>query len=557
MMSWSWRGRTTAACGFALLLVGVGAAATPGAGDVDVGAEVRKFREVHMHFDNRALTARQRALLAKLAEATRLLDKLYWQQSDPEGLKLYRSLAMSKSATDVALRRLLRINGGRYNLIADNAPFAGAGPKPPGNALYPPDLTRAEIEAYVQKHPEQKAQLYDPFTVVRRHAQALVAVPYHVAYARWLTPTVTALREAADLAEDAAFARFLRLRADALLSDDYLASDLAWLELQHPQFDLIFAPYEIYRDGLLGVKTSYGAAVLIRNDAESRKVEAFQHFAPQIQDALPLPPEDRPSKHGHLSPMEVMETPLRGGDLRHGYQAVADNLPNDPRVHEQKGSKKLFFKNFMDARVDQVILPIARRLLDPGQASLATADGYLTTTLMHEISHELGPLFARTPGGRRGINEAIGPEYSGLEEAKADIVGLYGLAWLADRNAYPAEKLGECYVSHVAEILRAVRFGVADAHGRAEIMEFNYLSEQGAIRFNPQPGRYSMDAAAMRAAVSALARELLEQEASGDRERVHAWFGRYGEMPATLAGALATLDDVPVDVDPISDFPEI
>jgi hypothetical protein len=272
---------------------------------------------------------------------------------------------------------------------------------------------------------------------------------------------------------------------------------------------------------------------------------------------LPLPPEDRPSKQGHLSPMEVMETPLRGGDLRHGYQAVADNLPNDPRVHEQKGSKKLFFKNFMDARVEQVVLPIARRLLDPGQASLATADGYLTVTLMHEISHELGPLFARTPAGRRDIREAIGAEFGGLEEAKADIVGLYGVAWLADHSAYPAEKPGECYASHVADILRTVRFGVAEAHARADMMEFNYLSEHGAIRFNPQKGRYSIDAVAMRAAIAALARELLEQEASGDRARVHAWFARYGDMPPTLAGALAALGDVPVDVDPISDFPEI
>ncbi|MBS0374539.1 MAG: Zn-dependent hydrolase [Proteobacteria bacterium] len=526
-------------------------------GPVDVAAEVAKFREVHMRFDATALTPRQRAMVTKLAEATRLLDELYWEQADPVGLRLYRSLAASKTAADANLRRLVRIMGGRYDLIAEFAPFGGAGPKPPGNALYPPDLTREEIDGYLAHHPERRGAIFDPLTVVRRDGKELVAVPYHVAYARWLAPMAEALRAAAALSDDAAFARYLRLRADALLSDDYFASDIAWLELERPPVDLIFAPYETYFDGLLGVKASYGAAILIRDDVESRKVEAYQEFVPQIQDALPLPAEDRPSKHGHVSPMEVMDTPLRGGDLRHGYQAVADNLPNDPRVHEQKGSKKLFFKNFMDARVNEVILPLARRLLDPAQTLLATADGYLTTTVMHEIAHELGPLFSRTREGKRDIREAIGPEFSALEEAKADIVGLYGLAWLADHGHYPAAKLDECYVSEIAGIFRTVRFGVAEAHGRGEIMEFNYFSERGAVHLDAASGRYRVDTASMRGAVASLARELLEQEASGDRERVHRWFEKYGSMPAPLAAALAKTGDVPVDVDPSSDFPEL
>ena len=293
-------------------------------------------------------------------------------------------------------------------------------PSPPRRRLYPTDLTRAELDAYVAKHPGQKAALYDPYTVVRREGHALIAIPYHVAYQKWLEPMSKALREAADLSDDPAFAKFLRLRADALMTDDFFQSDLAWLDLRNPPVDVMFAPYETYLDDFLGVKASYGAAVLVRNDVESRKLDVFQKYVADIQDALPLDKPDRPSKKGLLSPMEVMDSPLRGGDLRHGYQAVADNLPNDPRVHEQKGSKKIFFKNYMDARVEYVILPIAKQLLKEDQAALASADGYLTDTLMHEISHGLGPAFARTAAGKTDIRAAIGPQVSGLEEAKAD-----------------------------------------------------------------------------------------------------------------------------------------
>lgn len=542
----------------ALSLVAVGALAAPAAPglDADLGPELAKFRPVKMPFDSSALTARQKALVDKLVDATRLLDEVFWQQADPAGLALYKSLAGSTRPHDQQLRRMLMINGGRYDLIREYAPFGGAGPRPPGGSVYPPDLTRAEFEAYVRKHPEQKAALYNPLTVIERKGDALLATPYHVAYRKWLEPMAKSLREAAALSDDAGFADFLRLRATALLDDDYFKSDIAWLGLVNPPIDIIFAPYESYLDSLLGVKGSYGASVLIRDEAESRKLDVFQKYVAEIQDALPLSAEDRPSKKGLQTPMEVMDAPLRGGDLRHGYQAVADNLPNDPRIHELKGTKKIFFKNFLDARVNYVILPIAKKLIREDQVSLATADGYLTSTLMHEISHGLGPAFARTPSGRRDIREAIGPELSGLEEAKATIVGLYGLKWLADHGEFPQAKLAECYVSEVAGIFRTVRFGVAEAHGRAEIMEFNFLAEQGAISYDNATGRYAIEMKVMPTAIAALAKELLEQEATGDRARVEAWFAKYGALPAQLASALGRVSDIPVDVDPVSDFVE-
>jgi hypothetical protein len=518
--------------------------------------QLAKFKPVRMPFDSAKLTSRERQMMAKLVEACQNLESVYWRQSDPEGLKLYHSLAGSRDPKNIALRRFVRINGSRFDLINNNVPFVGTAPWPPGRALFPSDLTHEEFDRYVAAHPDQKAALYDPWTVVRRNGALLEAIPYHVAYKQWVDPAAQALREAASFSDDPAFAKFLRMRADALQSDQYFDSDIAWVSLVNPKFDVIFAPYETYLDDFLGVKTSYGAAILVREEAESSKLDVFQKYVPDIQDSLPLAAEDRPSKRGLFSPMEVMDTPYRAGDLRHGYQAVADNLPNDPRIHEQKGSKKIFFKNFLDARVNYVILPIGRLLLRPADAALASAEGYLATTMMHEISHGLGPAFARTSAGRRDVRESIGPTFSGLEEAKADIVGLYGLKWLVDRGDLPKEKLNGYYASEVAGIFRTVRFGVAEAHGRAEIMEFNFFTERGAIAHDAATGRYTINFGRMPETVAALAKELLEQEATGDRARVEAWFAKYGTVPPQLAKALEAASSVPVDIDPISPFPE-
>ena len=523
----------------------------------DYTALLARYHTVQMSFDASTLTDREKQLVAKLAEATRLIDELFWEQSDPEGLALYRSLASSTNAGDQQLRQLLRYNGGRHDLIREHQPFAGAGPRPPGANLYPTDLTRAEFDAYVAKHPEQKAALYDPYTVVRRQGDALVAIPYHVAYAQWLAPIVQSLREAADLSDDAAFRKFLQLRADALMTDDYFQSDLAWLDMVKPRVDVILAPYETYLDDFLGVKTSYGAAVLVRNEPESRTLEAFQKYVPDVQNALPLAAADRPSKKGLATPMEVMETPLRGGDLRHGYQAVADNLPNDARVHEQKGTKKIFFRNFMAARTQNVVLPIAQRLLREDQVKHATAEGYLTFVMMHEVSHGNGPAFARTPAGRRDIREAIGPRASTLEESKADAVSLFAVQWLADHGLFPKDKLPDVYGSRVADLLRTVRFGVAEAHGQGDIMQFNYYVENDALRYDTATGRYAVDFDRLPTVNAGLVKELLEQEATGDRARAEAWFTRYGTMSAELKAALERITDVPVDIDPVSEFAEL
>lgn len=517
------------------------------AADPYVQSQLKKWKPVHMRYDSSRLSERERKMVDQLVEAARAMEDIYWQQSDPEALKLYRS------TTDADLKRFLFINGSRYDLINENKPFAGAKAAPPGRNLYPEGLTRAQVEDYVKKDPKLKDGIYGNYTVVRSKGNDLTAIPYSVEYRSSLDRGAAALRAAAKLSDDPAFAKFLNLRADGFLKDDYYPSDLQWMDLKDPKFDVIMGPYETYLDDLLGVKTSSSAAVLIRNDVESQKLALYQKYVPDIQDALPLPAADRPSKKGHLTPMEVMDAPFRTGDLLHGYQAVADNLPNDPRIHAAKGTKKIFFKNFMDARVNEVILPLAQRLMRADQASRVSGEGYLASTVLHEICHGLGPAYSRVGGKQVDIRESIGPIYSALEEAKADVTGMFGLKWLLDHNALPKQRTEEYYASYVGGIFRTVRYGIAEAHGRAEMMEFNFLSEQGAIRRDN--GRYTVDYAKMPAAIATVAKELLEIEATGDRSRAERWFAKYDKMPADLAKSLDSVTNLPVDVEPHFDFP--
>ncbi|HLJ47735.1 MAG TPA: hypothetical protein VKU01_17080 [Bryobacteraceae bacterium] len=515
----------------------------------DLDQRLARWKPVRMPYDSSGLDARQRQVVEKLVQASYPMESIYWRQSDPEGLELF------KTTKDPKLKRFLMINGSRYDLIDGNKPFVGTEPAPPGRNLYPKGLTRAEIEEYVKKHPEQKDAIYSPYTVIRRKGDRLEAIPYHVEYKQFLEPAAKLLREAADLSDDKQFAAFLRLRANELLNDQYYQSDLAWVDLRNPKIDVIFEPYETYLDDVLGVKTSFETALLIRNEPESAKLDLYQKYVPDIQDSLPLDAADRPSKKGQPTPMEVSDAPFRTGDLRHGYQAVADNLPNDPRIHQAKGTKKIFFKNFMDARVNDVILPLARYMLPAEQASKASAEGYMAGTVMHEICHGLGPAYSRVNGKQVDIREALGPVYSGLEEAKADVTGMFALKWLVDKGALPKDRLQGFYASYVAGIFRTTRYGTAEAHGRAEMMEFNYLAEQKAV--TSSGGRYVIDYGRMPAVVAQLAKELLTMEATGDRARAEGWFKKYDQMPGALSTALAAAKDVPVDVDPIFAFPEV
>ena len=442
----------------------------------DIDARLAKFKPIEMPFNRAGLSEREQKLVGKLVDAANRMEQIYWRQSDPEGLKLYVRLEKSADPLDKKVLQFMKINGSRYDLIDQLRPFVGKEPVPPGRALYPRGLTQTEIEKYVAAHPEQKAEIYNEHSILLRDESKMAAVPYHLSFAELLKPAAEDLREAAKLSDDPAFVKFLNLRADALLNDDYYASDLAWLDMKEPKFDLILAPYESYLDNLLGVRTSYGAAVLVRNEEESKKLAIFQKYVADLQEALPLAKADLPSKRGHVTPMEVMDAPFRTGDL--ARLSIGGDLPNDARVHEAKGSKKIFFKNFMDARVNEVILPIARRLLREDQSGRASGNGYLAATLAHEISHELGPNYSRIAGSKKDIREAIGGDFSALEEAKADVVGLFCLKPACGSRYDFHEQLTRITFRTLREIFAPFDLALRTAWSRQR-MEFNRDGARG------------------------------------------------------------------------------
>ncbi len=523
----------------------------------DLASRIARWQTVEMPFRSQGLSPREVKMIAKLAEAARRLESIYWRQNDPYGLTLEAQLKGSHSAHDRQILRYLFINGGQYDLLDGNRSFVTGAAAPAGRGLYPDGATRQGIESYAAAHPDARAELYSPYTVVRAKGSELVGLGYRSAFRTPLLEAADDLREAAAESDDAPFAAFLRARANALLSDDYHASDRLWLDLKSPKIDLIFAPYRASLDQLLGVKTAYGVAILVRNDEENRKLEALQPYIPQIQQSLPLATADKPAMPGRSS-METVDSPFRTADFLHGDQVLAVTLPIGSRTGADAGWKKIFFRNFAEAQFRSIILPLARKMMDPSQSAEPTASGYLTTLVMREIGRDLGPSSARVNGQQLSISEALGPIYVPLDEAKADVAGMYAMRWLIEHNLLPPEREREWDACYLAGILRAVRrLGATEVRNRAQLMEFNYLVEQGAIL--PRPGTrsrgtarvvFALDYAKLPTAIATLNQQLLEMEASGDRRRAEQWFARYGSVPPSLRASLESTGEIPFEIFP-------
>ena len=519
----------------------------------DLASRIARWQSVEMPFRSQGLSAREVKMIAKLADAAGRLESIYWRQSDPYALTLWAQLKGSAAARDQQILRYLLINGGQYDVLDGNRSFVTRQLAPAGRGLYPEGATRQSMLSYAAAHPDARAELYSPYTLVRAMGSELVGLPFRSAFRAPLLEAAGDLREAAALSDDASFAAFLRSRAGALLSDDYQASDRLWLGLNSPRIDLIFAPYRTSLDQLLGVKTSYGAAILIRDDEESRNAELLLPSVAQIQQSLPLAAADKSASAG-LTSLEVADSPFRSGDFLHGEQALAVTLP----IGADGGRKKIFFKNFAEAEFRFVMQPQARKMMDPSQSGEASPSGYLHWLVMREIGRDLGPTSARVNGKQVAIPQALGPVDVALEEAKADVAGMYAMHWLVEHNELPPERERDVDACYLASLLHSVRrLGASEARNRAQLMEFNYLTGQGVIVSHPGVrGRgtarvvFALDEPKLPAAIAALNRELLEMEASGDRLRAEQWFARYGSVGSSLRESLESTRDIPLEIFP-------
>ena len=501
-----------------------------------------QYTTVRLEADLSSLSDSTRAMLPHLIAAARALDDVYWQQAYGDRDSLLAGL--SEPA-----RRYVTINKGPWDRIDGNTPFLpGVGEKPLGANFYPADLTKDDLLAAADLYPENN--LTSLYTLVRREGNQLVGIPYHEAFADAHGRAAAHLRAAADLAQDEGLATYLRLRADALLTDDYQASDFAWMDMRDNPLDIVIGPIETYEDQLMGFKASHEAYVLVKDMAWSERLRAYASLLPDLQRGLPVDSLYKAETPGSDADLGAYDVVFVSGDANVGSKTIAINLPNDEAVQLAKGSRRLQLKNAMQAKFDRILVPIAETLLPEDQQALVTFDAFFGNTMFHEVAHGLG--IKNTISGNGTVREALQDRASALEEGKADVLGLYMVQQLIDRGEWTEATLEEHYVTFMASVFRSIRFGASSAHGRANLVRFNYFQERGAIVPESMPDGevWRIVPEQMGPAVEALARQILTLQGDGDYDAVDAFVRQYGRTTPELAASLDRVAEagIPVDI---------
>ena len=510
----------------------------PSTAPAGIAAKVAAYEEVALTADLSHLAKGDRDAIGYLMQAGGIMDTLFWKQVYGDRNALLAGI------TDPATRRFVEINYGPWDRLDGDAPFVkGVGPRPPGAGFYPVDMTKAEFEA--AKLPG-KDSLY---TLVRRDAAGkLVVVPYHEAYAKELGQAAELLRQAAKVATDAGFRKYLTLRADALVSGNYQPSDMAWMDMKTSPIDVVIGPIESYQDALYGTKAAFEAFVLVKDVAWSERLAKFAQFLPALQRELPVAAKYKAETPGSDADLNAYDAIYYGGDANSGAKTIAINLPNDEQVQLAKGSRRLQLKNAMRAKFDAILEPIADELIVPEQRANITFDAFFENVMFHEVAHGLG--IKNTLDGKGTVREALTDLASGFEEGKADILGLYMIGQLGGMGELDASKLDDNYVTFLAGIFRSVRFGASSAHGQANMAAFNFLREQGAFSRDPSSGHYRVDFARMKPAVNALSAKILTLQGDGDYAGARAFLDRYGKIGPELQSDLDRIarKNIPVDI---------
>ncbi|MCB9291738.1 MAG: Zn-dependent hydrolase [Lewinellaceae bacterium] len=504
---------------------------------VDIDQRLSKYVPVRLTTDLGQLSGKQKQLIPVLIEAGKIMDELFWYEAYGHKDSLMEALTNEK------LERFVTINYGPWDRLAGNEPFIyGTGPKPAGANFYPVDMTKEEFEAAAL---EDKAGLY---TFLRRDAAGkLIAVPYREQFAEQVQRAAGLLRQAAALADNEALKKYLNLRADALLSDDYQPSDMAWLDMKDNQIDVVIGPIETYEDQLFGYKAAHECYVLVKDMEWSQRLDKYAAFLPELQRGLPVPAKYKAEQPGSDAQLNAYDVVYYAGDCNAGSKTIAINLPNDEEVQLQKGTRRLQLKNAMRAKFDKILVPIADVLIDESQRQHITFDAFFANTMFHEVAHGLG--IKNTINGKGTVREALKEHASALEEGKADILGLYMIKQLHDKGELEGD-LKDYYTTFMAGIFRSVRFGASSAHGKANMIRFNYFAERGAFERDPETGLYRVDYDKLEQAAASLSELILTHQGDGDYEGVAQLVADKGKIGEQLQADLDRLSEasIPVDV---------
>lgn len=516
----------------------------------DLDQRLAQYAPTELAADLSSLSEEDRAVLRELVAAARYMDEIFLRQAWRGNPELRDRLALYDGPQAEAARTYFDLNFGPWDRLAGHEPFLGEKPHPEGAGYYPEEMTREDFERWIAEHPEDEAAMKSLTTLVMQKNGGLGAVPYSEYYREWLEPAAQHLRAAAAATSNASLERFLELRADAFASDDYFESDMAWMDLDAP-VEITIGPYETYEDGLFGYKAAFEAFVTVALPGESAKLERYKGELPALERNLPIPDRHKNLARGTESPIRVVDEVFTAGDTKAGVQTIAFNLPNDERVREAKGSKKVLLRNVMQAKYDRILVPIASRVLTTEQAGEVSFEAYFEEVLHHELCHGLGPGKITVGGRETEVRLELKEVYSTLEEAKADVCGVYNLLALMERGVIPVELRRSLEPTYVAGLFRSARFGIHEAHGQGVVAQFNYLREKGALTVD-EAGRFAAVPEAFPGAIRDLLRDILMLQAEGDYAGAVAFLERYGSEPgAELLAALDRLKDVPVDVRPI------
>jgi hypothetical protein len=533
----------------ASLLLASGAPAAPGLAELArLGAQ---YAPVELRADVSQLPEGERKALARLVQAARLMDAVFLRQRWAGNASLLLRLSGAETPLGRAQLRYFLINRGPWDALDHNRPFLpGVPEKPDGANFYPPLTQKEQLSNWeASLSPEQRARASGFFTTIRKSPDgSFTVVPYSEAYQGELALAAALLREAAASTAQPTLKGYLEKRADAFLSNDYYASDVAWMELD-ASIEPTIGPYEVYEDGWFNAKAAFEAFITVRDDTATAKLSRFSAELQGLENALPLEDRYKNAKLGALAPIRVVNSIFCSGDANHGVQTAAFNLPNDERVVKEKGSKRVMLKNVQEAKYQRTLIPIAKVALTPAEQSKVSFDAFFTHILMHELMHGLGPHNIQVGTRATTVRQELQDSYSALEEAKADISGLWALQQLANRGVVDKSIEHSMYATYLASAFRSLRFGLAEAHGKGVALQVNWLLDAGAYQVGPD-GRFSVVAAKIQEAVRSLTAEILSIQATGDAARARALLQRMGVIRPEVQRVLGRLGTVPVDIAP-------
>lgn len=516
----------------------------------DLKKKIDQYSKTVIKYDENLLDDRQKVVVEKLFQAAVIMDDIFLDQVYSKNVEIKKELSESDDAYEKLVLEYFNINFGPFDRLDHDKPFYENKAKPSGANFYPEDMTKEEFENFIKANPDKEKEFTSEFTMIRRVNGTLTAIPYTEYYKKQLSEAFKLMNEAAEYADNPSLKKYLVTRALAFQTNDYYDSDMAWMDLEDHAIEVIIGPYEVYEDGMFNYKASFECFLTLVDPESTEKLKTFANYLDELENNLPIPEKHKNFERGSDSPIIVAQEIFSAGDTKAGVQTLAFNLPNDERVRKAKGSKKVMIKNMHEAKFEQLLKPISEIVLDSLQAEFITFDAFFNHTLMHEMSHGLGPGFIEVNGNSTEVKKELKETYSTMEECKADILGMFNNKFMIGKGVYPESFDKEMWITFLAGIFRSVRFGINEAHGGGNAIIYNYMLEHGAYEFNKETGKVKVILDKAYPVLKDLANKIMILQATGDYNGSKEMIKKYAVSSESMKILVEKLKILPVDINP-------